>query len=169
MKPSYSTAAVVGAISGLVLAWVFFAYIAAAGAIRSLEIEIVGGDPVPTFASSASATWLLVVIGSVLGGALVAIVTRAVGRVLDPEGASGSLAVLVPLGAVIAGVISMIVFPLGVTVMGSITEGNAVIGVADMVVLVSIAGLIGGGAVGWVSYVIVRPSTPAEDTELLAA
>jgi hypothetical protein len=167
MKPSYFTASVVGAVSGLVLALAVFTYLASAGAIRSLTTQVVGADVVPTFSSSASATWLAVIIGAALGGATIAVVTKAVALVVDPDSGTGSLLLLVPLGIAVAGIVSMIVFPLGVTVLGSISEGNANIGVANMVVLVSLAGAASGGSVAFVSYVLVRPPAPVEDTELL--
>lgn len=169
MKPSYFTATVIGAVSGLLIALAVFTYLAAAGAVRTLTTEIVGSDVVPTFSASASATWLAVIVGGVLGGVIIAVATHAVARVVDPESSSGSLILLVPLGAVVAGIVAMIVFPLGITVLGSISDGNAIVGVGDMVILVLLAGAIAGGAVAFVSYVIVRPPAPVEDTELLAA
>ena len=52
--------------------------------------------------------------------------------------------------------------------LGSIAEGRAIVGVADLVLLASLAGLVAGGSVAWFSYVLARPHEPAEDTELLA-
>ncbi|MCB1246336.1 MAG: hypothetical protein KDB69_03635 [Acidimicrobiia bacterium] len=167
MKPSYSTSFFVGAVAGAILALSLFTYFAAAGAVRTLQAEVVGSDLVPTFAPSASATWYMVILGGLIGGTIIAIVTYALSRVVDPDGSAGSLWVMVPVGSVVAAIVSMIVFPLGVTVLGSITDGNAVIGVADMVVLVVVAGAVAGGIVAWLSAIIARPTTPAPDDELL--
>lgn len=169
MKPNYSTAIVIGAVSGLVISLALFTFVAASGGISSLEIELDGADVIPTFAASASATWTMVVLASLGGGAIIATATYATARVIEPEAAAAPLIVVASLGAVIAAVVGMVVFPLGVTVMGSISEGNAVVGVGDMVVLTAMVGLVSGGSIAWLSYILTRPPTPAVDTELLAA
>jgi len=168
MKPSYSTALVVGAVSGLVLGLCLFAFITAYGGIPSLTAVVEGSDVTPTLAAAASATWVMIVLAGLVGGTVIAVATYAVARVLEPDASSAPLIIIGPLGAVIGAVIGMVVFPLGITVMGSISEGNAVIGVADLVILTAITGLVAGGAVAWLSYILARPSAPAEDTELLS-
>ena len=168
MKPSYTTAAVVGAVTGLVIALSIFTFVAASGAVSSLTAEQHGSQLVPTFTPAASATWQLVVLSGLVGGTLVSIITRAVGRVLDPDTGS-SLLVVVPIGAFLGAVGSMIVMPLGVSVFGSIDGGRLFISVADFVLLAATAGLVAGGIVAWITYVIVRPPAYKEDTELLAA
>lgn len=169
MKPSYSTALVIGAITGVVISLSLLVFFAASGAVPSLTAVLDGSDVVPTLSAPASATWIMVIFAGLVGGLIVSTVTYAVGKVLAPEASSAPLIVVAPLGAVIGAVIGMVVFPLGITVAGSISEGNANIGVADLAVLTAIAGLVGGGAVAWLSYILVRPSTPADDPELLAA
>jgi hypothetical protein len=168
MKPSYSTAVVIGALSGLVIALALFTFVAASGGIPSLEVALDGADIVPTFAASASATWTMIVLSSAVGGTIIAAVTYAVARVIEPEASVAPLIVVASLGAVVAPVVGMVMFPLGVTVMGSIDDGNAVIGVADMVLLAATTGLVAGGSVAWLSYILTRPTVPAIDTELLA-
>lgn len=167
MKPSYLTATVVGAVSGLVIALSIFTFAAAAGAIPSLTAEIQGSQVVPTFEPAASATWQIVVLSGLIGGMLIAIITRAVGRVLDPDSQS-SLAVVVPLGAFLGAVGAMAIIPLGISVLGSVDGGLVIIGVADFVVLAALAGLVAGGIVAWITYVIVRPPAYKEDAELLS-
>ena len=142
MKPSYSTAVVIGALAGLVISLALFVFVTASGGIPSLEIEIDGADVIPTIAASASATWTMIVLTSAVGGAIIATVTYAVARVIEPAAAAAPLIVVAPLGAVIAAVVGMVVFPLGVTIMGSISDGNAIIGVGDMVILAGAAGLV---------------------------
>jgi len=169
MKPSYLTATVVSAVSGLILALSLFTFVAAAGAIPTLEATVEGSRIVPTFTPSASATWIMVILSGLIGGAVIAIITRSIARVVDPEGSRSSLALVVPVGAAVGALVSMVVIPLGVTVLGAITEGQAVIGVADMVMLVAVTGLVAGGSVGWLIHVLVRPPVHEEDSELLAA
>ena len=168
MKPSYLTATTVGAVSGLVVALSLFTFVAATGAIPSLTAVVEGSRVVPTFQPSASATWQLVVLSGLIGGALIAIVTRAVGRVLDPDTKS-SLAVVVPVGAILGALVAMSLIPLGISVLGSIRAGLVIIGVANFVMLSALAGFVAGGVVAWITYVIVRPPAHKEDTELLSA
>jgi hypothetical protein len=169
MKPSYLTATVVGAASGLVLALSVFTFVAAAGGIPSLTAELEGSSVVPTFAPSASATWYMVVLAGLVGGAIIAVVTWAVGRTVDPEGSRSPLALVVPVGASVAAIVAMVVMPLGVTTLGTVSEGRAVVSVADMVLLVATTGILVGGAVAWLTHVLVRPPVHEDDPELLNA
>ncbi|KAA3641895.1 MAG: hypothetical protein DWP92_00365 [Armatimonadetes bacterium] len=169
MKPNYTAALVIGGVAGLVMALALFTFFAAYGAVPSLTVELDGTDVVPTFSAAASATWMIVILAGIVGGALIATITRVVARVIEPEGKSVSLGVIASVGALIAPTVAMVVFPLGITVMGSVREGSAVIGVADFVVLAAVAGLLAGGSVAWLSYILARPSVPADDPELLAA
>jgi hypothetical protein len=168
MKPSYSTALAVGALTGVVIALSLFVFFAAAGAVPSLTAVQDGTDVVPTLSASASATWIVIILAGLIGGLLIAVVTWTVGRVIDPDAAAAPLVIVAPLGAVVGAIIGMVVYPLGITVVGSIADGNANIGVADLAVLTAVSGLVGGGSIAWLSYVLVRPTAPAEDTELLA-
>lgn len=167
MKPSYFTATAIGAVSGLVIALSMFTFVAATGAIPSLTAEIQGSQVVPTFEPTASATWQLVILSGLIGGMLIAIITRAVGRVLDPDSKS-SLAVVIPVGAFLGAVGAMAIIPLGISSLGSVDGGLVIIGVADFVLLAALAGFLAGGIVAWITYVIVRPPAYKEDTELLS-
>ncbi len=167
MKPSYTTTFTVGAVSGLILALSLFTYFAAAGAVRSFTAELEGSDVIPSFASSASATWYLAILSGLIGGAIIAVGARAASRVIDPETSGGSLWLVIPLGGTIAAIIAMVVLPLGVTVLGTISEGNAIIGIGDMVILVAIAGITAGGVVASLATAISRPTVPTDDPELL--
>ncbi len=169
MKPNYTAALVIGGVSGLVVALALFTFFAASGAVPSLTVEVDGSDVVPTFSAAASATWMVVILSSIVGGTVIAILTRVVARVIEPGGRSMSLGVIASVGAVVAPLVAMVVFPLGITVLGSISDGHAIIGVADLVILTAIVGLLAGASVAWISYILARPSTPAEDPELLTA
>ncbi|MCZ7533978.1 MAG: hypothetical protein M5U23_11350 [Acidimicrobiia bacterium] len=169
MKPNYTAALVIGGVSGLVVSLALFTFFAASGAVPSLTVEVDGSDIVPTFSAAASATWIIVILSSIVGGTIIAILTRAVARVIEPDGRSMSLGVIASVGAVVAPLVAMVIFPLGITVLGSISDGHAIIGVADLVMLAAVVGLLAGASVAWLSYILARPSTPAEDPELLAA
>jgi hypothetical protein len=169
MKPRYSSALVIGAVSGLVLSLCLVAFITAYGGVPSLIAVVDGSDVVPTLSAAASATWIMVILAGIVGGLILSISTYGVARVLEPEASSAPLAVVAPLGSIIGAVIGMVVFPLGITVVGSISEGSAIIGVSNLVILAGVVGIVAGAIVTWLTYVLARPSTPAVDPELLAA
>ncbi|MGI9529336.1 MAG: hypothetical protein ACR2NG_06450, partial [Acidimicrobiia bacterium] len=61
------------------------------------------------------------------------------------------------------------VFPLGITLLGSVQDGLATASVVDIVLLTIVAGLAGGAVICWQSYIMARPPQPKQDMELLAA
>jgi hypothetical protein len=168
MKPSYGTSLIVGAVVGLFISLAMFLFIASLGAISSLQPAIETDSVEPVFSIPASTLWWMTIIVGVVAGALLGGVTKAVAAVLDPEASSAPSWLIAPLGATVGAVIGVVVFPLGVTILGTISEGIATVTVTQMVVLLSIAGLLGGAIVVWQSYLLARPPAHAEDTELLA-
>jgi hypothetical protein len=60
------------------------------------------------------------------------------------------------------------VFPLGVTLLGSVQDGLATVSVADFVLLSAVAGITGGAIIVWQSYIMARPPQAQQDPELLA-
>ena len=164
MKPSYMTAVVVGALTGLVLALSLMLYVGATGGVPSLNAVNDGTRVVPVFAAPASSLWIVVILASAFGGFVAGVATRAVSRAIDPDAASASLAVIAPLSMVIAPVIGMAVFPLGAVVLGSIDEGTVTVSVVEMVALAGVTGLVGGGFIVWLSYILARPPIAEEDT-----
>ncbi len=166
MKPSYTVALIVGAVTGLVLALSLTLYVGGTGGVPSVDAIVEGSRVVPVFASAASALWIVLILSTAVGGLLAAVVTKAVARTIDPDAQSASLGIIAPLGMVVAPVIGMAVFPLGVTVVGSISEGTVTISVVEMVVLASIVGIVAGGFVVWLSYVLARPPVAKEDTTI---
>ncbi|RLE12365.1 MAG: hypothetical protein DRJ28_09165 [Actinobacteria bacterium] len=164
MKPSYMTALVVGALTGLILAISLMLYTGATGGVPSVDAVIDDTRVVPVFAAPASALWITVILASAFGGLVAAVATRAASRAIDPDAASASLAVIAPLGMVIAPVIGMAVFPLGAVVFGSIEEGTVTLGVVEMVALAGATGLVAGGFIVWLSYLLARPPIAEEDT-----
>jgi hypothetical protein len=168
MKPSYSSAFGVGAVVGLVLGAVAMLFVGATGGLPKLGIEGEGEAVTTVFAVPASALWIVTILVSAVAGVILAVATRGVARVIDPDAASITLWIITPVGAIVGGVIAFAVFPLGVSLLGSLAEGVATVSVADMVALALVTGVAGGSIVVWSSYVMARPPQPGEDPELLA-
>lgn len=166
MKPSYLTALVVGAVTGLVLALSLMLYVGATGGVPSVGAVSDGTRLIPKFTVPSSALWIMVVLASAGGGLVAATTTSAISRVIDPDAESASLAVTAPLGMVIAVVIAMAVFPLGAIVLGFVDEGTVTLSVIQMIALASATGLVAGGLIVWLSYILARPPTAEADTSL---
>ena len=169
MKPSYTTSLLIGAVAGMIMGVALATYITATGGIPSLTAEIEGAEVVPMIAPAASAMWITVIIAGLIGGFILAAATKAIASVIDPDADTASFTLIAAIGAIVGATVAVVVIPLGITILGSITDGFAVIGVADLIVLAAIAGLVAGGTVVWVSYVLARQPHHAEDPELLAA
>lgn len=169
MKPSYGTSLIIGAVTGLIVAIALFLFIASLGAVSALRPAIETDSATPVFSISASALWSMTLISGLVGGALLATITKGIARVIDPASSSVSLLVIAPLGAVVGAVIGMVVFPLGVTVLGTIAEGTATISVVGMTILTCISGLVGGATIVWLSYLLARPPVYEDDPALLHA
>jgi len=168
MKPSYSSAFGVGAIVGLVFGAVAMLFVGATGGLPKLGIEGEGEAVTTVFAVPASALWIVTILVAAIAGVILAVVTRAIARAIDPEAASITLWIIAPVGAIVGGVVAFAVFPLGVSLLGSLADGVATVSVADMVALALITGVSGGSIIVWSSYVMARPPQPVEDPELLA-
>lgn len=166
MKPSYLTALLVGAVTGVVLALSLMLYVAATGAIPTVDAVIEGSSVVPVFAPPASALWIMVILTAGFGGVIAAIATKAVARAIDPDAPSASLAIIAPLGFVVGAVIGMAVFPLGAMVLGSIEQGTVTLSVVEVVSLALITGLVAGGLIVWFSYILARPPQIEQDEEI---
>lgn len=168
MKPSYSSAFGVGAIVGLVFGAVTMLFVGATGGLPKLGIEGEGEAVTTVFAVPASALWIVTILVAAIAGVILAVVTRAIARAIDPEAASITLWIIAPVGAIVGGVVAFAVFPLGVSLLGSLADGVATVSVAGMVALALITGVSGGSIIVWSSYVMARPPQPVEDPELLA-
>lgn len=166
MKPSYLTALVVGSLTGGFLAIALMLYAGATGGVPSVDAVPDGSLFVPVFSPPASSLWSMVILLGAFGGFVVATGTRAVARIIDPDAPSVSAALIATLGTLTAPIIGMTVFPLGVIVLGSIEEGTVTIGVIEMSILTGIAGLVAGGLIAWLSYVLARPPADEADTSL---
>ncbi len=166
MKPSHTTALLVGAITGIVLAVSLTLYVGATGGIPSVNAVVDGSRIVPVFAPPASSLWIMVILTSAFGGFVAATTTKAIARVIDPDANAASLVVIATLGVIIAPVIGMAVFPIGAIVLGSIAEGVVTLSVIQMVALGLITGFVAGGFIVWLSYILARPPVVKEDPSI---
>lgn len=169
MKPSYTMSLIVGAVTGLIGAIAAFVFVAAMGGVPSLNPAIDTGNVEPVFSVAASTLWSMTIIAGAGIGIVLAIATKAVARVIDPDATSNSLLIIAPLGAVVGAVVGIVVFPLGSGIVGTIAEGTVTVTVTDMIAMVAIAGTLGGAAVVWQSYILSRPPEHEPDPDLLAA
>lgn len=169
MKPSYTSAFAVGAVVGLVLAAAGTLFAGAAGGVPKLGVTGEGSVLDPVFSVPASALWWVVILLSAALGLILAMATRAIARVIDPDAASVSLWVIAPLGAIVGGVVAFAVFPLGVSGFGTLQDGVATVSIAEMMLLSGIVGVASGAVITWQSYIMTRPPTTEDDPELLPA
>ncbi len=168
MKPSYATSLIVGAVAGLFLAVAMFLFLASLGAVSSLQPAIETNSVEPVFSMPASTLWWMTILVGGFSGALLGVITKAVSSIIDPDASPAPVWFIAPLGAMVGAVIGVVVFPLGVTVIGTLTEGVATVTVTQMVVLLATAGFLGGAIVVWQSYLLARPPVHEGDPELLA-
>jgi hypothetical protein len=166
MKPSYGTALVVGAVTGVVLAVSLTLYVGATGGVPSVDAVVDGTRIVPVFAPPASSLWIMVILTSALGGFVAAVTTTAIARVIDPDAKAASLVIIGTLGVIVAPVIGMAVFPIGAIVLGAISEGIVTLSVIQVVALALIVGFVAGAFIVWLSYILARPPMVKEDTSI---
>jgi hypothetical protein len=169
MKPSYTQATILGAVIGLVLALGAMLFVGATGGVPKLGVTGEGAGIEPAFSVPTSAMWMVAMVASAVVGLILAVGTRAIVRVLDPVSASTTLWIVAPAGAIVGATLAMAVYPLGVSMLGSLADGNATISVMGMTMLTAILGVVGGAVIVWQSYVMSRPQQAQPDPELLAA
>lgn len=169
MRPNYGAAFGVGAIAGLVTAVTATVLAGATGGVPKLSVTGQGASIEPVFAIPASALWIVVFVTAALAGVVLAIITLAVARVLDPEANSVSAWIITPIAGLVGGLLALAVFPLGVTAFGSVQDGTATVSISEMLLLASVVGIAAGAVICWQSYVMARPPQAVEDPELLSA
>ncbi|MGI9528839.1 MAG: hypothetical protein ACR2NG_03945 [Acidimicrobiia bacterium] len=169
MKPSYGSALSIGAIVGTVIALSAMVFVAATGGVAKLTVIGDGTSIEPAFAVPASAFFMVATLVGGVCGLVLAVGTRAIAAVIDPETSGAPTWLIGTLGFVVGAVVSAAVFPLGVTLVGTVQDGLATASVVDIVLLTIVAGLAGGAVICWQSYIMARPPQPKPDTELLAA
>ncbi len=169
MKPSYSTSAIVGAVTGLIVAVAILLFVGSLGAVSYLNPSIETGSVDPVFSIPASALWSMTLIAGLGGGTLLAAATYGIARILDPDAQPVSSAVVVVVGAIVGATVAITVMLVGAGILGTVADGVATITVVQMVVLTAIIGLAGGASVVWLSYILARPPIHETDPELLAA
>jgi hypothetical protein len=169
MKPSYTSAFAIGAVVGLILAAAGTLFAGATGGVSKLGVNGEGSVLDPVFNVPASALWFVVILTSAGLGLVLAVATRAVANVIDPDAPSVTLWVIGPLGAIVGGVVAFAVFPLGVSGFGTLQDGVATVSIAEMMLLSAMVGVSAGAVITWQSYIMARPPTAEDDPELLPA
>ncbi len=167
MKPNYGSAFGIGALVGLVLGVAALLFVGATGGVPKLTVLGEGASIEPAFSVPASAMWIVTIITGAVGGLALAIGTKAIANIIDPETGGASMWIIAPLGAIVGGVVCFAIFPLGITVLGSVSDGMATASVADIAILTAVAGIAAGAVITWQSYIMARPPVPTEDTELM--
>ena len=158
-----------GALVGTVIALAALLFAGATGGVPKATIVGELPDIEPAFAVPASAFWIVAIITGAVCGIVLAIGTRALASVIDPDADGAPWWVIIGLGAIVGAAAAFAVFPLGITLLGSVQDGLATVTVIQMIGLTVLAGFSGGGAIAWQSYILARPPQPEEDPELLAA
>lgn len=169
MKPSYGSALGVGAIVGTVIALSAMVFVGATGGVSKLAVIGEGASIEPAFAVPASAFFMVATLVGGLCGLVLAVATRAISAIIDPETSGAPTWLIGVLGFVVGAVVSFAVFPLGITLLGTVQDGLATASVIDLVLLTAVAGLAGGAVICWQSYIMARPPQPKQDTDLLTA
>jgi hypothetical protein len=168
MKPSYGSAFGIGAAVGLILSMAALLFVGSTGGVTKLAVVGAGSRMDPSFAVPASALWIVAIVTAVACGAVLATGTRGIARIIDPTAHGAPLAIVIALGAVVAGAVTFAVFPLGVTLLGSLKDGIATVSVVEMGIMTATVGALAGAIIVWQSYVMSRPPQSAPDPELLA-
>jgi hypothetical protein len=70
------------------------------------------------------------------------------------------------LGIIIAPVIAMAIFPLGVMALGSLDGGVVTLSVLQITALAATTGLFAGGGIVWLSYILTRHPEAEEDPSI---
>jgi len=168
MRPSYGTSVGLGAVAGLVLAECALLFVGATGGVPKLDVIGSRSQIEPVFAVPASALWMVLIVAALACGIVLAVTTWAIARTIEPDAQGAPGVIIAALGAIVAVAISFSVFPLGVTVLGSLKDGIATLSVVDTAAMSALAGVAAGASIAWLSYLLTRPPQPAEDPELLA-
>jgi hypothetical protein len=167
MKPSYGSALGLGAVVGLVLSMAAMLFVGATGGVPKLDVVGTGSRVDPSFAVPASALWIVAILAAAGCGIVLAIGTRGIARIIDPDSRGVPVAVNAAVGAVVAGILTFAIFPLGVSLLGSLQDGVATVSVVEMALMTATLGVVGGAIIVWLSYLMSRPPQPTEDPELL--
>jgi hypothetical protein len=150
-----------GAISGVVIAFAFMAWF---GGWTSIEtVDAVAGltgtaGATPVFVTDADAMWLLTLFLGAVGGMVVAGVSYAGERALEPDAPAYQLGWLIPIGLVLGSVMAYSVVRLGVTIGGETDGSNVVVPAATFVLVAALAGLAGGMVIAPIVAALARPA-----------
>lgn len=150
-----------GAVSGLVIA---FAFVAWFGGWTSIEtVDAVAGmvgtaGATPVFVTDADAMWLLTLFLGAVGGLILAGVSYAGGRALEPDAPAYRLGWVAPIGLILGSVMAYSVVRLGVTIGGDSTGSEVAVPVTTFVLVAALAGIAAGMVIAPIVAALARPA-----------
>lgn len=110
------------------------------------------------FVLSSITLYLVIAMGAVVIGLLIATIAYAVGREADPVGDRFPLGYMMVAAAITAVVIGYGIARLGLEIAGASSEGQITVAATSLVLIIVIAGAIGGGATASVVDALARPA-----------
>jgi hypothetical protein len=143
-----------GGLAGGVFALGLIAWVSGRFALGSVTLL----DEAPAYSISTGAAYTAVIVFAALAALLVASVTYAQRRTVEPEAARFPIRYIMPMAAGVAVIIAYAIFRLGVEMAGDVSAGLITIGVAEMTVVVLLAGLVAGGITTAVVDTLARPA-----------
>jgi len=149
-----------GAFTGALLALVGMAVFGSRVGLRSVDgilIDPGTGRGRSDFVVSSGGMYLGLLIVAMLGGLLIAALVYAFGREDDPAGIRFPLRYLLPTAAITAGVMAYAALRAGLGAVADIESGVVTISVFRLVVVILIAGFVGGAATASVVDALARP------------
>ncbi len=153
------TATIAGAVAGLVVAAFFMAFFGSVTALETVDaVPLIGGRARPMFQMTTGAFYLLTIFLGLIAGALIALVIVALSKERRPEEADFPFSALLPMTAVLGGLLAYTAMRAGIGAAGSIETGVITISVFRMLVTTAVAGAVIGAIIGWTSDALVNPA-----------
>jgi len=114
-----------------------------------IDTVLVGGEPArATFVVSQAALYVLVIVASTIGGAVLAAVGFAAGKLASPESERFAFGPLVIIGALVGAIIGFAAARASVGVGGTISDGVVSLSVFRAAMVAIITGAVTGTVVG---------------------
>jgi len=143
-----------GAILGLAVVALVTGRVLGSG----ISTVVVEGEPArATFLVDQAALYVLVVAASTIGGAILAAVGFAVGKIAEPQTDRFALAPLVVIGAFAGAVIGLATAHTAIGVGGTITDGVVSLSVFRAAMVALVTGAVTGTVVGGTVERVARP------------
>jgi len=152
------SAIVLGGTLGAILALAVVALSAGRLIGSGVHTVLVEGEPArATFLVNQAALYVLVIVASTIGGAVLAAVGFAAGKLAGPESDRFALVPLAIIGAIVGAVIGFAAVRTAIGVGGTITDGVISLSVFRAAMVALIAGAVTGTVVGGTVERVGRP------------